>query len=151
MSTNYIKTIGGNKPINGREVNDFYSTEPKAVELLLELEKFQKNIWEPCCGELHISNVLSTHGYKVRNTDLIVRQPGMEQLDFLESNEIWKGDIITNPPYKNATQFIKKALESVKDGAKVAMFLKLQFLEGTNVGKCIRYFRQRLYILADHD
>lgn len=110
MPTKYIRTIGGNKPINGRELNDYYATDPKAVEMLLEMEKFQKNIWEPCCGGLHISNVLSEHRYNVRNSDLIVRQPGIDQLDFLESIEIWKGDIITNPPYKQATKFIRKAL-----------------------------------------
>ena len=77
-----------------------------------------------------MANVLKANGYNVRNSDLIVRKESIEQLDFLKSNEIWDGDIITNPPYKYATKFIYKALESVKDGNKVAMFLKLQFLEG---------------------
>lgn len=38
-------------------------------------------------------------------------------------------DIITNPPYKLGTQFVKKALDISADGVKVAMFLKIQFLE----------------------
>ena len=33
-----------------RQVNDYYATEPKAVELLLEREKFSKTIWECACG-----------------------------------------------------------------------------------------------------
>lgn len=39
------------------------------------------------------------------------------------------GDIITNPPYKYAKEFVEHALELVEDGHKVAMFLKIQFLE----------------------
>ena len=39
-------------------------------------------------------------------------------------------DIITNPPYSKAMEFVEHALEIVEDGRKVAMFLKIQFLEG---------------------
>ena len=42
----------------------------------------------------------------------------------------WNGSIITNPPYKYAYEFVEKALDTVTEGNKVAMFLKLQFLEG---------------------
>ena len=38
-------------------------------------------------------------------------------------------DIITNPPYKYAKEFVEHALDIVDDGNKVAMFLKLTFLE----------------------
>lgn len=51
--------------------------------------------------------------------------------DFLlETLDNFEGDIITNPPYKYALEFVERALESVLPGRKVAMFLKLQFLEG---------------------
>ena len=43
---------------------------------------------------------------------------------------MFNGDIITNPPYKHAQRFIEKALELIPAGNKVAMFLKVQFLEG---------------------
>jgi hypothetical protein len=42
----------------------------------------------------------------------------------------WIGDIITNPPYKYAAEFVEHSLEVINDGQKVAMFLKLTFLEG---------------------
>lgn len=38
-------------------------------------------------------------------------------------------DIITNPPYRIAKEFVEHALDIVDDGRKVAMFLKLTFLE----------------------
>lgn len=39
-------------------------------------------------------------------------------------------DIVTNPPYSKAQEFVEHALEIIEDGNKVAMFLKIQFLEG---------------------
>ena len=111
-----------------REENDYYATEPKAVELLLEKEKFSKNLLEPSCGEGHISKVLSEHGYNVTSSDLISRGFGSTQ-DFFDY-KYFNGNIITNPPYKMALDFVKHSLDIVPDGKKVAMFLKLQFLEG---------------------
>lgn len=110
-----------------REQNDYYATEPKATELLLEVEKFSAKILEPACGEGHMSEVLKKHGYNVLSYDLIDRGYG-QQADFMEAKK-WDGDIITNPPYKYAKEFVEHALNIIPDGNKVAMFLKIQFLE----------------------
>lgn len=113
-----------------REKNDYYATEPKAVELLLEQEIFHTYIWEPACGEGHISKVLKAHGYKVRSTDLIDRGYGEGEVDFFkEGKSETPMDIITNPPYKYAKEFVEHALDISMDGTKIAMFLKLTFLE----------------------
>lgn len=53
-------------------------------------------------------------------------------MDFLQSYEPFNGDIITNPPYKYAKEFVEHGLELIPDGNRVFMFLKLQFLEGKN-------------------
>ncbi len=115
-----------------RQHDDYYATEPKATELLLKEETFSPMIWECACGEGHMAKVLEAHGYQVISTDLVYRGYGSEEsLDFLkDSLGEFDGDIITNPPYKYALEFVEKALECVKIGRKVAMFLKLQFLEG---------------------
>ena len=113
-----------------RAEHDYYATEPRATELLLGLEKFAPRIWEPACGAGHMANVLASNGYEVKATDLIDRGFGTGGVDFLVQTEKWDGDIITNPPYKFAAEFVEKAFELVADGAKVAMFLKLTFLEG---------------------
>ncbi len=115
---------------NEREKNDYYATEPKALELLLEKEVFGDSVWECACGEGHLSKVLENRGYKVRSTDLIDRSYGTGNVDFLKWDKPFDGDIITNPPYKYAKEFVEKAIETVTEGHKVAMFLKLQFLEG---------------------
>lgn len=102
------------------------------MELLLDVESFNNTIWECACGEGHLSKVLEQHGFEVISTDLIYRGYGEhESLNFLEETlDDFHGDIITNPPYKYALQFAEKAIESIDEGNKVAMFLKLQFLEG---------------------
>lgn len=111
-----------------REINDYYATEPKAVELLLEKETFNNNILEPACGEGHIAKVLTNHDYNVGSYDLIDRGYGGVQ-DFFNVNS-FDGDVITNPPYKVAAKFVQHAIDVIPAGNKVAMFLKLQFLEG---------------------
>jgi hypothetical protein len=132
------KTIAASNHCDSpREDNDYYATEPKATELLLENEKFNSQIWECACGQGHISEVLSRHGYDVISTDLVNRGYGKGNINFLNesTDQIVNSlsvryDIITNPPYKFAKEFVERALDLINDGCKVAMFLKLTFLEG---------------------
>ena len=120
-----------NKRSADAEPHDYYATEPRAVDLLLENEAFAGPIWEPACGEGHISKVLAGRRYEVHSTDLVDRGYGTPDVDFLNSGvATWDGDIITNPPYKYAKEFVEEALRVVTPGHKVAMFLKLTFLEG---------------------
>lgn len=128
----FIKS--GNNRKTDAEQHDYYATDPKAVEILLENEKFHHYIWEPACGEGHISKVLEKHGYKVLSTDIIDRGYAPTVIhDFLRTKKdktMMPCDIITNPPYKYAKEFVEKAMEISMDGTKIAMFLKLTFLEG---------------------
>lgn len=125
-----FREIGAsNHTAHERQVHDYYATEPKATEYLLQLESLDKDIWECACGGGHMSSVLKERGHNVRCTDLVDYGHG-EVVDFLTSHEKWYGDIVTNPPYKNALQFVQHALDSVEVGHKVCMFLKVTFLEG---------------------
>lgn len=112
-----------------REQHDFYATNPEALKLLLNFEKFDKNIWECACGLGHLSEVLKERGHNVISTDLVGRGYEDYCLDFLKFDGNWDGDIITNPPYKYAKEFAFKAMKIIPTGKKVAMFLKLTFLE----------------------
>lgn len=126
-----FKTLGAsNHTKEERESEDFYATEPKAAEILLLEESFSPNIWECACGNGHLSKVFEKAGYNVKSTDLIFRDFGEGGVDFLKTTEPWDGDIITNPPYKYAQEFIEHSLKLIPDDNKVAMFLKVQFLEG---------------------
>lgn len=131
-ASTFVTLGASNHSLGDRQSDDYYATEPKAVEILLENEKFSPCIWECACGEGHIAKVLEKHGYDVSATDLIYRGYGeKESYNFLECDERnIDEDIVTNPPYKYAQEFVEKALEIIAENHKVAMFLKLQFLEG---------------------
>lgn len=125
-------TLGANNHSEKERVDkDFYATDPKAVKYLLEKESFSNSILEPCVGAGHIAEVLKDNGYNVMAMDIVDRgYPYTIVQDFLEYNEKFGGDIITNPPYKQALDMVQHSLELISDGHKVAMFLKIQFLEG---------------------
>ena len=151
MSNKVFTTIGAsNHVFDEREPMDYYATDPKAVEMLLKLEQFAPVIWEPACGEGHISKVLQAHGYEVLSTDLVYRGFGdPEPLDFLkETLDGFEGDIITNPPYSVGLEFVQRALESIRPGGKVAMFLKVQFLEGQKRGAFFKYTPPRTVYIS---
>lgn len=136
------KLAGGN-PKDGRVDNDFYATDPKAVEMLLSTGVFDWyylpwiDVLEPCVGQGHIIDTVKnfynkTKELRITTIDLIDRgYPNTIITDFL----IWKPDkgydlIITNPPYSLAKEFVEKGMECLEVGGIMAMFLKIQFLEG---------------------
>lgn len=129
-----FKVLGAsNHTSEARADRDFYATDPACVEPLLEREDFCMDIWEPACGMGHLTKPLQMTGRAVRQSDIVDRQQNgeVEVKDFLLFNkEQWDGDIITNPPYAKALEFVEQALRCVTEGHKVAMFLKIQFLEG---------------------
>ena len=112
-----------------REATDFYSTDPDCVKDLLKLEQFENKILEPCCGSGNISKVLEEAGHEVISTDLYDHGYGTSGIDLFTYKDI-DSDIITNPPFGIVTEFIEHMLDNLKLGHKMALFLKLQFLEG---------------------
>ena len=136
MSKIYTPIGASNHCKDEREINDFYATDPTAIDWLFKVEKFQKEIWEPAAGMGHLSKRMIELGHNVFSTDLIDRgySSCIPNIDFLSTDTLpydhWEGDIITNPPYSKGLDFVERALELVQNGSKVAMFLKLTFLEG---------------------
>lgn len=133
---------------------DYYATDPEAVKKLLKVEKFNHYIWEPACGGCHISKVLIDEGFDVISTDIVDRgsehQSGIA--DFLKSKSITiiSRDIITNPPYKYAAEFVEHSLDISSDSVKVAMFLKLTFLEGSKRKKLFdKYPPKKIYVFRN--
>lgn len=130
----------GVNPNAQRQTEDFYATEPKALEIFLEqLEKdgvkLSEKIWECSCGQGHLANILKEKGYDVIASDLIDRGYGQGGIDFLsdfliDREKSYKGDILTNPPFKLAEKFVEKGMELLLEGNKLILFLKIQFLEG---------------------
>lgn len=138
-SNNIYKTLGAsNHTDKKREIDDYYATEPKAIDVLLSVEKLNLYVWECACGEGHLSKRLIELGHKVLSSDLVDRGYGTPNIDFLKCTKQWKGDIVTNPPFKIATQFIEKGIELTNN--KLALFLKIQFLEGQARKKLFELF-----------
>ena len=72
-----------------RADNDYYATDPRAIDPLLvkmveHKEKIAKNIWENAAGEEHLSNRLTQLGFNVFSSDIIKRTNNIHQLDFLK-------------------------------------------------------------------
>lgn len=126
------KTLGAsNHTDKEREQHDFYATESRAIDLLVSKVDLPKQILEPACGAGHLSIRLEELGHDVYSSDLIDRGYGETQDFFAMTEPPFEGDfaIVTNPPYKYATPFIKHALELVPQGSLVCMFLKTTFAE----------------------
>lgn len=113
-----------------RQKDDFYATPPHVTLALLDVEEFKGEILEPACGQGHISEVLAAFGdYSVISEDLVYRGYGEGEKDFLKTPIIYRCDnIITNPPFKFANAFIKKALTVTRN--KIALLLPLSYLAG---------------------
>jgi hypothetical protein len=127
----------GVNPNAERQVNDFYATDPKALETFLNKLKedgidISHKIWECACGQGHLSEVLKKYGHEVKSTDLIDRGYGEGGIDFLEHyfDDSFSGDILTNPPFKLAECFVERAFPLLEDSRMLFLFLKIQFLEG---------------------
>ena len=123
-------SLSGTSVSRKRVEHDYYATPPESTTALLEREKFSGNILEPCCGEGHISEVLKDKGYNVISNDLIDRGYCEFNEDFLSSDNLHSDNVVTNPPFKYAKEFIEKSLEITT--GKVAMFCKIQLLEGVS-------------------
>jgi hypothetical protein len=138
---------------NERASNDYYATPRKAVISLLEMETFQNKIWECACGEGHISKVLTESGFEVFSSDLIDRGFG-KTVDFLALEAKFhynEGDIITNPPFAKANEFLLQAMDLLQFGCKLAMLLRIQFLEGVKRREIFSTFPPKTILVSSRN
>lgn len=127
--TTFVTLGASNHTNHDRAEHDYYATEPLAADLICGVEKFEGDIWENCCGEGHLSKRLEELGYNVVSTDLVDRGYGQGNIDFFECDKSLAQNIITNPPYKYAKEWVEHSLELLENGGKLALFLPIQFLE----------------------
>lgn len=91
----------------------------------------QATAWEPACGDGAMARPLAEYFASVRASD--VHNYGFGEVDdFLmpapvpaDQRPDW---IVTNPPFRLAEDFIRRAIPLAKHG--VAMLVRLQFVEG---------------------
>ena len=97
-----------------RKPHDLYETPYEATHALVPLLELSSGatIGEPACATGQISRVLEAHGYEVVSSDLRHTGFGMGGYNYLDANiEYGLVDaIVTNPPFKYAEAFIRKAV-----------------------------------------
>lgn len=128
MTTAGLNTGVAAAPLKARK-NDLYETPPEAVTALVRAETLHMppDIWEPACGPGSIVRSLREVGYTVTATDLVDYEwEHGSGIDFLMERTAPASGIVTNPPFKNAAAFVRKALELVP---YTAMLMRLAFLE----------------------
>ena len=79
-----------------------------------------ERIWEPTAGDGAISDVLEAKGHKVKKTDLKPRRDDIQQLDILNCQEVWDGDIVLNPPFRHLIPVIEACWGHLQDGRTLA-------------------------------
>jgi hypothetical protein len=126
---------------------DYFPTPPWATRALfchvlpaLRSTVIEK-VWEPACGEGHMSAVLSEFaGKQVTASDIYPYGVGVSPHDFLHDDPLIEPDwIITNPPFSIACEFTLRALDLASEG--VAMLVRTQWVEGAT--RYERLFRDR--------
>lgn len=95
-----------------RLAHDHYRTPAWVTEHLLEHIELDGSIWEPAAGDGDMVDVLAVD----RDPELIHATDlrgfrGDPPVDFLCQEDYRFVNIVTNPPYSAAQQFIEKALE----------------------------------------
>jgi hypothetical protein len=113
--------------------NDLYETPACATKTLLRCERLPPIVWEPAAGRGAIKRELEAAGHCVVGTDLVAH-PGADDgiltpVDFLleQRPPAACGCIVTNPPFKNADDFVRHGLRLVPT---VIVLLRLMALEG---------------------
>lgn len=112
-----------------RDEDDWYVEPEWCVEALLDAERFEGPIWDPACGSGTIPRVCHRRGYEVYGSDIVDRGcPGWWKQDFVRDplGRVLPYSIVTNPPYKLAETFVRRALNACT--GKVAMLVQAKFL-----------------------
>jgi hypothetical protein len=102
-----------------RNKNDLYQTPYSITRQLLDVEKFVGSILEPACGNGAIVKVLEEKYSDVTGQDI--------ENDFLKETKTFD-NIITNPPFSLALEFIVQAKLLAND--KIAYLLPITYLNG---------------------
>lgn len=138
--------LAGTSTTRDRVENDYYATAYESTISLMDVEEFIGNSFlEPCVGGGHIAEVIKKYypNSKIYGCDLVNRgYKDTKVCDFLTYDFKDKkfDNIITNPPYSLAQEFLEKGMDVINNNGKIAMFLKIQFLEGAKRRRMFKEF-----------
>ena len=106
---------------------DYFQTPPAITEILLEVEKLDRNepILEPACGNGAIVDVLRKHGFQVNAFDKYIGEHREDFFKFTPEQPV--PVIITNPPFNSSMEFLEHAM---RVSMKAIFLLPLDYLQG---------------------
>lgn len=115
-----------------RDIHDWYVEPFECSSALFAVETFRGAIWDPACGIGRIVIEARHAGLKAIGTDIVKRSElCVATTDFLAATARAKfSNIVTNPPFSIAEEFVQHALSIVRPGGKVAMLLPLVWMAG---------------------
>jgi hypothetical protein len=131
MSIKSVITLLGSAQDVEREKDNLYTTDPVATNKLLDAYNFSK-VWECAAGLRDMSKIFDAKGILSKESDLHSRDL-VDSIDFLTYSGGWDGDIVTNPPYKHALEFVKKRIPYVSQ-----IIGRLQCYYAFNFSKALR-------------
>lgn len=124
-----LSIVGSSRKNGERQKRDFYPTPEYATQALMDREVFYSSVWEPACGDGRMSEVIWGNGYIVYSSDIFDYgyHRNFKTMDFLGNDGVSGYDIITNPPFRYAFEFVERCKKLAH--RKFALFLKTVFLE----------------------
>lgn len=115
-----------------RDPHDWYVEPYECSASLFIEEDFDGPIWDPACGLGRIVEEARLAGHQAIGTDIVSRSPlcGATS-DFLQPTytPLFR-NIVTNPPFGIAEDFVNKALSILPDQGKLAVIVPLVWLSG---------------------
>lgn len=142
-------TATGRDPLNQRK-DDLYETPPAATRALLKAETLPHKLWEPAAGRGAIVDVLRAAGHEVIGSDLVDYgiPTNFSGRDFLMELKAPDGceAIVTNPPFKLATEFVRHALVLAP---RAYFLLRLAYLEGSTRSAVLEGPLSRVYVFRN--
>jgi hypothetical protein len=115
---------------------DFYVEPRWVVHLLLDVESFEGEVLDPCCGSGTIPSVCQERGIPARGSDIVDRSFGEIRDLFTITEPV--DNIISNVPYKIAEQCARHMIKLAR--CKLALILAMTFFES----------REREQFFRDH-
>lgn len=116
---------GRSKDSPPRDQDDFYPTPPDVTHALMSRIVLSGSVYEPCCGDGAMAEVLAQYVPVVHASDLRDRGYGKTGVDALELTSLPSPNVVTNPPFKLAEPLIKHLLGMRP--AFMAMLLKTNY------------------------
>lgn len=115
-----------------RDPHDWYVEPYECSSALFMVEDFDGAIWDPACGLGRIVEQAREAGHAAVGSDIVDRSAICGSTsDFLNRNytPIFR-NIVTNPPFSLAEEFVHESLRILPPGGKLAAILPLVWLSG---------------------